>query len=947
MVFALVLVSGAMATPSIDIISPINDLNTTNTSVLINVSIDEDDLKELSFDWDGDLTTITVSSSGTPKLASYDSGYSNTQGQDNWYYEYYDGDFNNLTWNANINGWTEDNSCVDEPDCEFMLVYGDRVHPRYDSDAVIAWKSDFDGKVLVNITFSDAGGTCWKDGVTAKLLLNDNVLFSEDYPEEFSSTNILSFNGTPENGDPVESSISEDVIVCEANVSALKVNMTVYTASQGGIVSYEVNVTNTGYVSLNDVTVVDYLPDKLFFNATNSTITPQINLTANTLTWEIGTLSSGETWLISLDTKVVEGIDGCIPQTNILGVNGTPDNGDPVYSMVSVTLDVCEANISALKVNMTSHIASQGGIVSYEMNVTNTGNVTLYDVMVVDQLPSDLTFNSSNPIPQINSSTNTLTWNAGDLSPGEVWSVLLDTKVADGIVACINETNLLTVNGTPLNGDPVYSSDSITLEVCEANMSAIKADITAYQASQGGIVTYEINVTNSGYVDLYNLTMVDYLPDELLFESANITPDINSSSKNLTWYLTSLAPGEVWQLSLDTKVIPGIEGCLLETNFLTFNATPANGDSVGANISVNTTICEANVSSIKLDVTPSPPAPGGWLWYEINVTNNGDIPLSQVILIDYLPNGTYLDSTSHNGTLQADNTTILWNLGVLNASESVIVELNITVDMNATNGTLLRNNITVVGVPYNGDNVTDASTTVVGVHVPAVDIQKTASSVRIYTKEKVTYTIKVTNTGWLNFTWMYVEDKIPAGMTFISANNNATVNGSTIWWNLSDVTIGESVTFKVILKSKTVGTKTNAALALALPTNGPRINATVSKDILVINRPTTGGGGSGMLLFGPAAAPSPQPSPQPAQQPNNPSSGDSGTPDSGTGDNTPPGAPSLTPSSNPGPTGAAVSGDSGLLWIVGFLLIIGILGATFFFYGTKKGKTYREKAREE
>ncbi len=432
---------------------------------------------------------------------------------------------------------------------------------------------------------------------------------------------------------------------------------------------------------------------------------------------------------------------------------------------------------------------------------------------------------------------------------------------------------------------------------------------------------YLLNITNNGSVVLQNITILDTLPPELAYANANLTPD---STSPLTWYLGQISPGESVMILLNATA-NSITGCVSVTNILNTTAQPPNGNNVTSNATATSMLCEASVSAIKVDITPSPPAPGGWIWYKLNITNSGLVPLSRVVVTDSMPMWVYYDNASPAASnLTPDNRTAIWYLGRLNASQSIIIWLNTTVDMNATNGTILQNNVSVVGVPYNGDNVTANDSSSVGVHVPAIDVSKWSSASDIKIKDRVTFTLQVINTGWLNLTEVNITDPLPSGLSYVSAN--LTPNSTKpLTWIIKNLTIGKSVTIHVVAESTETGLQKNTMYVVALPTNGPEISGNDSTSVYVHAR---GGRGSRGTLQGYifVAPPSQPPAPTP---PSSTSSSTNNPPPSGpqqggsTSQENKPGSSVPTP-----PVGAAVAGDNTLLWWVGSVLIV---GASFAF----------------
>src|SRR5262249_33418095 len=136
------------------------------------------------------------------------------------------------------------------------------------------------------------------------------------------------------------------------------------------------------------------------------------------------------------------------------------------------------------------------------------------------------------------------------------------------------------------------------------------------------------------------------------------------------------------------------------TNVANVTGTDDTGKNATASTNANVIIYYANVSLVKLDITPLPPSPGGTVIWRLNVSNPGQVTLDPVALTDVLPAGiSFVSASTPPDSVSPDNRTVSWNnIGPLSPGSSVVIVLNSSVDNNTANGTY-TNNANTTGTP--------------------------------------------------------------------------------------------------------------------------------------------------------------------------------------------------------------------------------------------------------
>jgi len=243
----------------------------------------------------------------------------------------------------------------------------------------------------------------------------------------------------------------------------------------------------------------------------------------------------------------------------------------------------------------------------------------------------------------------------------------------------------------------------------------------------GTQVTYTLYVTNVGSVDVHAL-IVDALPPQL------------STSAPLTWTANISALGQVWSTQFTATVAWSYSGTL--TNTLRVTTQEGATDEYAA-------ISRARVTpgmSIFHLAGPDPVEAGGVLTYTILVTNTGNADLHLTV----------------TGTLPAQLTAaqpLVWTPVVTAPGGTWSAQFTATVAWSYS-GTLTS---TVRAVSAEG--VEAVHTTTVQARVtPALVVSKQAHTDLVRAGERLTYTIRVTNTGNTDL-HIIITDTLPAQVT--------------------------------------------------------------------------------------------------------------------------------------------------------------------------------------
>jgi uncharacterized repeat protein (TIGR01451 family) len=388
------------------------------------------------------------------------------------------------------------------------------------------------------------------------------------------------------------------------------------TPSTGDLINYQFTATNTGNVTLSDVSLTDPLP----------------GLSALTYNWpgSAGRLAPGQTVTAQATYRLVQADLDAGKVTNSARAGAKAPNQspltDPPQDTVTVSLSPAPllhltkaADTSALTVPPEA-----GQIVTYDFSVTNAGNVTAHDVEVIDQLTG--------------LGVLTYAWPgvAGVLTPGQVATARTTYRLTQADIDAGQLSNTATVTGKAPNGSTLPPQAGASAQVTLAPDGAIDL-IKAADRSQlsdppaaGQTVAYSFSATNVGNVTLNQVVITDPLPGlDPLVEVWPGTPG-------------QLAPGQTVTAQATYRLTQtDLDAGRLSNTATARGVTPAGASVTPSQFTVSFPLARAQgLSLTKLADTSQlsdPPQSGQTVTYDFSVTNAGNVTVSQVTVIDPLP----------------------------------------------------------------------------------------------------------------------------------------------------------------------------------------------------------------------------------------------------------------------------------------------------------------------
>jgi uncharacterized repeat protein (TIGR01451 family) len=270
--------------------------------------------------------------------------------------------------------------------------------------------------------------------------------------------------------------------------------------TEGDNAQYTITVKNNGTIDAENTVVTDLIPSCMTYSSSS----PAATVSGGVATWNIGDLAPGasRTFTITLTADVV---GDC---TNT--AQAVASNADRVEDSVVTTIKKkLVPDVSITKTGpATIYLRTNG---TFIINVENTGETELTNVVVTDTLPANLTYQSSSPAATV--SGRTLTWTFASLAVGQTRQI---TVVCQGstIGSFTNPVSVTTgegVSDTASAAGAVVGEPGMTMQITD----------TIDPVAVGGQTTYRVNLKNQGEVTVHNLKLTLTLPASVSYISAS------------------------------------------------------------------------------------------------------------------------------------------------------------------------------------------------------------------------------------------------------------------------------------------------------------------------------------------------------------------------------------------------------------------------------------------
>ncbi|MEK5042391.1 DUF11 domain-containing protein [Bacillus sp. FSL L8-0637] len=598
--------------------------------------------------------------------------------------------------------------------------------------------------------------------------------------------------------------VETNVFVTSINSAILSAVKTANTAfaNIGDTITYTVSIQNSGNTNATNLNFSDLIPVGTTFVENSFTVNGSTIPGANPNNGvNIGTVNAGNSLTVTFQV-IVTSTPPSNPITNVASIQYAfivDPTAPPVTGTInsnSASTQINNATVTTvLEANRT--IVSIGDIIKYTATLTNTGNFPANSVLLINGVPEGALFVPNSVTLNgisLPDASPTLGIPVGIIAPGDsatiTFQFLASSIPPQGAIinqALASYTYIVDPSQPPVTA--TSSSNTVTTAVVDASLSVIKNTDSLVQ-STNGTITYTVVVQNNGNTTANTVTLTDLVPEGTAFipNSVNIN-DVSApgADPNIGISLNSITPSEIVTVTFQVIVqsIPSVNPIsnIARIDY-TFIADP-NAPIISRTITSNpafTQISDANILSLKA-VNAQQATTGDILTYTITLENTGNIPATNLIFSDTIPEGTTFveNSFTLNGaTIPGANPNVGVTLPNLVANATHLISFQILINdpflqQSITN----QSNTTYTIQPDPGQPpITETSTSniVITNFVQAqLTITKTSNPITVDIGGTILYISEVKNTGNVDAINIIFTDSIPPGTTFVP--DSVTING--------------------------------------------------------------------------------------------------------------------------------------------------------------------------
>ena len=342
-------------------------------------------------------------------------------------------------------------------------------------------------------------------------------------------------------------------------------------AGEGEEVTYTVEYENTGEVDLTETTLRNPLDEAFVYVPDSCTGSCVFNETTNTLTWDLGTISTSdptdqETFRVTIAPDLDDSVTS-VENTVYLETNELDREAS------SLPVPIKRPGLELTKTYDETLAYAPGDRLGYALSYTNNGAVELTEAVLTDTLDENLLFVAGSCTPECtyDEQTRVLTWQIGTIPVGTQTQAYRFAVEINPDIAVPTVANSAFLNTAQINAETNTTSTAITYDTEITNRASREA--LALEEP----VTFTITFENNSNVPLTDVVIRDPVNPELEFVSCSdgCRSVRENGQTELIWNFETIEPNQTQDISFDAVLIDDSVPEITNIAYLTSNEVPA------------------------------------------------------------------------------------------------------------------------------------------------------------------------------------------------------------------------------------------------------------------------------------------------------------------------------------------------------------------------------------
>ncbi len=347
-----------------------------------------------------------------------------------------------------------------------------------------------------------------------------------------------------------------------------------------------------------------------------------------------------------------------------------------------------EENDNNIIVVSTAEAVKPGDQIEYAINFKNTGNITVFNVLLKTSIPENTGFINANGNFKFDESSGDIRFDFGELQKDssasatytvQVKSPLDDKtviKASDAILEYIARDEDQTFNiAAPLEN--IVTSSPIFTE-----FTASFEDINKGTLNMGDDISFKITLENTGDMNAKNVKIINEMPGkfELYEDSVNPAAIINKNSNEIVWNLEELDVNKLQMFTFKMKTSNDFEHLETFKDIVRLEY----GEKIENEIILEDKVYgfpdfSGSINSV-IDVDGGSVWAGDVLRYTVTIKNSGLRPGENFKLICPIPGSTSFivgsADPSENTYFDSENNELIWEIESLDVGEEKALHFN-------------------------------------------------------------------------------------------------------------------------------------------------------------------------------------------------------------------------------------------------------------------------------